>query len=301
MRPAAVIVNWNSEKETLATVENLASWSAVRPEIIVVDNGSTDGSAGEIAARCPGTVLLRNRTNRGYAGGNNDGIGKALELGCDPILLLNNDADIDEKSLGLLIEDLDSRPELGVVGPVLREQTGRGYELHYGGRDIARFQDTRQRKPPGKARPGNENFLFPVDYVPGTALLVRAEVYRKTGTLDERFFFSGEIADFCEKARRLGYESAVDLRASAMHHPDMREPSRSTLRTYYSLRNRFLFVRNNREGTIFVPFVLWTMRGVLLAGSALLTGRRDRARALILALADGLRGRWGNRNELFGA
>ena len=87
----AVVLNWNGGDDTLACLESLAE---AEVDTICVDNGSADGSADVVAARFPDVELLRNGTNLGYAGGNNVGIRRALELGAEWVWLVNNDATV---------------------------------------------------------------------------------------------------------------------------------------------------------------------------------------------------------------
>jgi GT2 family glycosyltransferase len=295
MTLAVLILNWNSLEATVSSVKAVETWVSLKPKIIVVDNGSTDGSDARIAQRCPEAVLIPNPLNRGYAGGNNDGIRRAMEMGCDLLLLLNSDAVVSEDCVSDLVRALEENTRLGIVGPVLEEGGTEGITLHGGGRDITRHINSRRILGKGKEERG----LFEVDYVPGTVLLTKGEVVRSVGLLDERYFFSAEIADFCERARLKGFRCAVVGHARATHLLSEKFGMRRTLYPYYSLRNRFLFIRLHRRRAL--PLLsLWTLRGIFLVGSALLTLQWPRARALALALRDGLRGRWGDRNELFG-
>jgi len=299
MRLAVVILNWKSAGETISCALAVESWKTLRPVVIVVDNGSGDSDRDKISRHCPGALLISNSLNRGYAGGNNDGMRKALELGCDRILLLNNDASVTEGCVRTLLRALEENPALGMVGPLLKESVGNTTIFHSGGKDIARFIHTRQTATPAGKEEGTLS-LSPVDYVPGTALLMRSTVFSKIGPLDERYFFSGEVADLCERAKRGGFGCAIDRRASAAHRPAGNSRLRNNLYSYYSLRNRFLFIRLHRRNR-FTLLSLWAARGLFMMGGALLTLRWSRARAIALAVIDGLRGKWGNRNELFNA
>src|SRR5690348_9251432 len=81
---AVVIVNWNRADDTIRAVRSLPPVA----HVIVVDNGSTDGSAQRISTACPDVVLVEAAENLGFGGGNNRGVARALELGADQILLL---------------------------------------------------------------------------------------------------------------------------------------------------------------------------------------------------------------------
>ncbi|MDP2989467.1 MAG: hypothetical protein Q8O57_02750, partial [Kiritimatiellota bacterium] len=165
-------------------------------------------------------------------------------------------------------------------------------------RDIARHLGTRHECPaPDLPALIATHRLLDVDYVPGTVALVRAEVFRTVGLFDEDYFFSGEMADFCRRAGEAGYASAVCTRAWATHEPG--GGARSTLYRYYTLRNRFLYIRKFHPSRRTLFACLWSAVGLAMVARSLIQGRPAEARAAWRALRDGLVGRFGNRNELF--
>ena len=142
--------------------------------------------------------------------------------------------------------------------------------------------------------------LYDVEYVPGTVLLARSSIFKEVGLLDEDYFFSGEIADFCKRVRDAGYRVCVDLEEQARHCPDRAsEPLRKTLYVYYSVRNRFLYARKHHGRMKALYFAFWTGLGTLAIGRALIRGQPATARAIWLALLDGLGNRYGNQNAKF--
>lgn len=297
---AFVILNWNSASRTLAVVESLRGWQRLRPLVVIVDNDSRDGSAGLIERSCPGAVLVKLGENRGFGGGCNAGIRKALELGCERICLLNSDAVIDEECATRLLDTLAGDDDIGIAGPLLVEEEEGGESLSAGGRSPAFFPATRITVS-GSGTPRTDGgAVRDVDYVPGTVFMAKAAVFEGTGYLEESYFFGGEIAEFCLRTREGGLRCVVDTKVSARHERRDPDEAMDRLRAYYSLRNRFLYVRRNCR-PMAIPLTLWwAMTGAAMAGSSLLTGRRGRARALSLGLRDGLVGRWGGGNELFG-
>jgi GT2 family glycosyltransferase len=150
--------------------------------------------------------VLESPINRGFAGGSNLGIEAALTSGSNAVLLLNNDAVVDGSSVATMLATLGSDPAIGVVGPTVWH---RGQCVSAGGRDIARYGRThlRLREPRGG--------LLDVDYVPGAVALVKRQVFECVGLLDEEFFFGGEMADLCHRARQCGFRSVIDSRAQA--------------------------------------------------------------------------------------
>jgi hypothetical protein len=192
-----------------------------------------------------------------------------------------------------LLECMRHSPDLAVVGSLLEE----GGKIYAGGRNIGAHSRTRIPYEPkdGNSEPG----LIAVDYVPGSALLVRREAFEKVGLLDEEFFFSGEIADFCMRVQLAGLKCAVYTGCQASHAPDANSTLRETLYNYYTLRNRFLFIRRHLRYTKLFWSLRWVAEGIVQIIIALLKGRRKRARALWLGLRDGVTGRFGDRNAQF--
>ena len=291
MELAVIVLNWNAAAETISCVRAIASWKRLRPTVWVVDNGSADGSAGVIARECPDVRLIRNSVNLGFAGGNNRGIVQALSTGDAPLLLLNNDAFIEEQQVIRLLDTLQADERLGFVGPLLFDADGEGRLLSAGGRDIARHTNTHI----GKVMDGAP--VRKVDYVPGTVVVVRAAVFRAVGLFDQDYFFGGEVADLCERARQHGYSSAIDARAQAFHATSHSADLRGTLHIYYVFRNRLLFIRKFRRAQIIPLYSFWTLYGLAVSLRAQLRGEQIRARAIRLGLLDGLRGRFGGQNE----
>jgi GT2 family glycosyltransferase len=119
------------------------------------------------------------------------------------------------------------------------------------------------------------------------------------GLLDEHYFFGGEIADFCKRAFDKGYKAYVDLEAEAWHDLARADRLRDTLYAYYSLRNRFLYVRKHYKSQKLIYFSLWIWRGFTAFSRSLLQLNFARARAIALAVAHGLTNRFGNQNGKF--
>ncbi|MEZ5333671.1 MAG: glycosyltransferase family 2 protein, partial [Thermoanaerobaculia bacterium] len=248
----------------------------------VVDNDSSGDDLARLEAALPGVRILPAGTNLGFGGGNNLAL-RELATGC--ALLLNPDAGLAEADAERLLAELESDPRIAVTGPLLTDPTGRVEAV--GGRDIGRHART-HRRPEEAVAPDAPP--IEVDYVPGTAALLRLDAVRAVGGFDERFFFSGEMADLCRRLREAGWRCVVVPGARAWHRRADRDAARRDLDAYYSLRNRFLFVRKHgAPGRRW----WWAARGTVSALRHLVTGRPARARAEMRAVLHGLRGRFG--------
>jgi GT2 family glycosyltransferase len=286
-----IILNWNAASDTIRCVRHIASWQRLQPAVWVVDNGSTDGSAGAITRECPDVHLIRNSANLGFAGGNNRGIVEILSIGNSPILLLNNDAFIEEDDVIRLLDTLQANQRIGFVGPLLFDAAQQDKLLSAGGKDPARYHQSHILELPL----GDPVRI--VECVPGTVVLARAEIFRTVSLLDEAYFFASEVADLCMQANHQGYLSVIDTRARAFHNLHRSSHLRNTLHTYYIIRNRFLLIRKFHRNWKILFYGFWTLYSLALAVKVQLDGKPSTAKAVCLGLLDGLLGRFGGQNE----
>lgn len=285
---SVVVLNWNAAEDTIACIRPLLTWQRVQPHIWVVDNASADNSVRQIKQALPQVSLIANDHNLGFCGGSNAGIRAALAASDAPILLLNNDAAIAEADALHLIQTLEAQPDIGLLVPLLYEADGRSI-IAAGGKNPALHLNTR-------VVPSAAGGVQLVETVSGTAALTRADLWRTVGLLDERFFFSTEMADLSLRARRHGYRAAVDYDARATHRTARSSALRHTLYVYYIVRNRFLILKNHARWRIDL-WKFWLAYTAVLALKLRLTGERATATAVWLALGDALNGRWGGQNE----
>jgi GT2 family glycosyltransferase len=296
---AAVVLNWNRREDTLAC---LASLERVpdRPElVVVVDNASTDGTAEAVAERCPRAELVRSPENRGFAGGNNLGIERALELGADHVLILNNDAEVEPGAIRTLVDAAAARPDAGSVGakilfaepPNLVWFAGAEY-------DPRRGYNGRQR---GYREPddGRWDGIRETDRACGAAMLVPRAVLERVGGFDESLFLYAEDVEWSLRAARAGFRHYVVGESVVRHHVSAAAGGESSpLTLYYGLRNSLVVAER------FAPLgrlATWRRRLVLLgahAAQALLArGRLAGLRAVAAGFRDGLRRRLGPRQR----
>jgi GT2 family glycosyltransferase len=257
----------------------------------VVDNGSQDDSVERIRRECAGVRFLLSDHNLGFAAGNNLAIQQALTEGRTAcFLLLNNDAVIDEAGARRLLDTL-GHTRAGIVGPTLRDPPPAMSLQAAGGLSPVWRVNTHMRHIPDESAP------YPVDYVPGTAILIAAEVFEQVGLLDEQYFISGEIADFCLRARRHGYRPLIDPIVTVYHDTGRSSELRVAFYTYYFMRNRFLFVRKLYPRWRLPLALYWSLFALVSIAGSRLRGQRRRAAALSLALRHGLTGQFGDRSK----
>ncbi|MCI0184442.1 glycosyltransferase family 2 protein [Sulfoacidibacillus ferrooxidans] len=206
-----VIVNYNTKSMLFQCLQSIAAHTSIPHEIIVVDNGSTDGSVQALRhVNSDHLIVIANNHNKGYAKACNQGI----VAGSSPyILLLNSDVMVTEQWLEPLLHCMKSDPRIAVVGPKMIDEHGRitgagvvGTEAHHVPRGLL------ERDEPGKYDQ-QEDCLS----VCGAAYLIRRDLLGELGLFDEHYFFYFEETDYSFHARHQGYR-VVYCPQSTIYH-----------------------------------------------------------------------------------
>ena len=289
-----MVLSWNGREATLACLRSLSAVEGL--DVVVVDNASRDGSAEAVAAEFPGTLLLRNERNLGFAGGMNVGLRAALDAGAEHVVLLNNDMEVDPGFLEPLLEAVSDESVGAACSQVLfadspariwyagaRFRPGRGYHGRNTGYGQAPLPSSTPPYPTGRAC--------------GGAMLARRDALERVGLFDETLFAYAEDMDWSLRARGLGL-GVVVVPASVVRHEVSAasggESSPATL--YYNLRNTL--VVSERRAPL-GPVATWRRRAeaVLVHVLQALASRRRLAglRAVAEGWRDFRRGRLGER------
>jgi GT2 family glycosyltransferase len=291
-----IILNWNGLEDTLECLASLASLDYPAYDVVVVDNGSTDGSVRAIRACFPLVMVIENEENLGFVGGNNVGLRYALDSGADYVLLLNNDTVIDPRFLTELVRVTEADERIGIASPVIFYYDAPD-EIWTAGAAIDWATGSTQRLRAGEAAREDETY-FDVDFVSGCALLAKREVVEKTGFLDSDFFLYYEEADWCVRARNEGFCIVCVPEARIWHKVSRSVGVSSPVISYYMARNALLFLRKHLTG---VQWVLSSVRHLVSMARSVLSAyvrhdnahRRANARAQVLGVWDFVRGRLG--------
>lgn len=209
-RLAIIIVTYNSKGEIDAALQALAPpRSRATHEIVVVDNASPDGTAAHVRARWPGVRVIDAGANVGFAAANNIGI---RQTSSEFVLLLNPDTRATGSAIDRLVNTLDTRDDVAIVGPRIVDGSGHA-ELSFGPM-ISPFAELRQkllvvgsqRRLPGitSAVERMTSRTRTVDWVSGACLMARRADLEAVGLFDERFFMYTEDVDLCASVRARG-------------------------------------------------------------------------------------------------
>jgi GT2 family glycosyltransferase len=242
MDVAVVVPNWNGAELLRPCLDSLRIQRGSSATVIVVDNGSTDGSAEIITAEYPEVVLLRQPTNLGFAGGVNVGIRHALENGARYVALFNNDAVAEPPWLARLVEAADRHPEAGIVTGKLLSGDGERIDSTGDFYSWWGYPFPRGRGEPNDGRYGEPEEIFGAS---GGATLYRAEMLRAIGLFDEEFFAYYEDVDISFRAQLAGWRVRYEPTAIALHHQGATSSRISGFHRFHSVKNFFfLYVKN---------------------------------------------------------
>lgn len=203
---AAVMLSWNDADRVIDFVGRLRALDPPPERIVVVDNASEGAGADRIEAALPGVELVRSDRNRGFAGGINLGIERALGPGIAWIWVLNTDLELPRDAGSRLLAALDRGERIGAAGPVLVEEDG-SVQTWGGGRVDLRTGVSRHVLGPGEE----------LDYLCGACLMLRRAALEDVGPLAERYFFYWEDTDFGFRLRERGWRLAVAEDCRVVH------------------------------------------------------------------------------------
>ncbi len=223
-RWAAVVVNYEAGDLLADCVASLrADASAGNPEIVVVDNGSRDGSVAALRATLPDVRVVVPHANVGYAAAANLGIA-ATTAGV--VAVCNPDLVVEAGCAAAMLDRLDAEPDVGAVGPVVRNPDGSPYPS---ARSVPSLPDAFGHAVLGVWWPSNPftrryrqldtdaTRARDVDWVSGAAVWLRRSAVDSVGGWDERFFMYLEDVDLCRRLRRLGWRVVYEPRGAVTH------------------------------------------------------------------------------------
>jgi len=279
LKISVIILTFNSKEYILNCLKSVKKSIYSNYEIIVVDNGSKDGTIELIQNNFPKVKLILNNKNFGFAGGNNRGVKEATG---DIFFLLNDDTVIDHDLIRVLVEELTSSDEIGIVGPKIFYMNPKD-KVWFGGGKIEWLR--------GEGKHLNGDVKQEVDFITGCALMIKKEVVKKVGLFDEQFFAYYEDADLCQKTKKANYKviylpfggvwHVKSATASTIYMEDIKGKHFKMLGRYlrFSIflkwkkhRNRFVFFMRHAKFIykvtflikfifIFTPKFLWLITG----------------------------------------
>ncbi len=239
MKVIVVVPNWNGRSGLKPCLDSLLA-QTLKSHVIVVDNGSTDGSAAYVEENYPGIEIIRHDSNKGYAGGVNPGFRRAIEDGAGYAAPFNNDAVADKEWLKNLAGHLDAHPEVGIATCKLMSSDGRALDSTGDYYTSWGLPYPRGRGEPADDRYDQDTAVFGAS---GGASLYRVSMLKQIGLLDEDFFAYYEDVDLSWRAQLAGWKVSYVPASIAYHEISTTGKKIKGFFTYQTIKN--------------YPYLLW--------------------------------------------
>jgi GT2 family glycosyltransferase len=285
-----ITVSYNCAEKTLELLRSLERQTDQNFDVIVVDNDSAPadrGILGEYAASSPLKLdIIYSDTNRGFSGGNNLAIRKALAQGSEYVFLINPDITVDAGFISAIrgsFSDNEIKKSVEICGVFLDEgqrHTAFAGKIQWLKATLPHIYDYEEFR--------NLQFSEKI-YAIGAGILVDRQVFEKIGFLDERYFLYFEDADFCMRARQNGIPTRFIQGIKITHGVSQStQQLGSPLLLRYHMRNAHLF--NWTHGPLWVKIALpfWSFLGIVkqLSKILLMPSRRTQSRAIAAGIID---------------
>lgn len=248
-----IIVNYKVRDELFNCLRSVyESKTKASFEIIVVDNDEIKTIGKDLKKEFPQVIYLSSKTNLGFGGGNNLGFRKAKG---DFIYFLNPDTKMEENSIDSLVQFLKKDKKIGIVAPLLLNQKGIPYPLQ-GTLELTPKRAIFSHSIINKLFPGNKvsrqfwqigwdkTKVKEVDVVPGTAFMIRREIFEEISGFDQKFFLYFEEFDLCKKVREMGYKVFINPQARVIHLWESSTKQRNDINEIFN-KSRFYYFRKN--------------------------------------------------------
>jgi GT2 family glycosyltransferase len=247
---SVIIVSYNTRALLLECLESLRAVT-LPLEVLVVDNASTDGSVEAVREKRPDVGVIANRENLGFSKANNLGLRAAR---APYVLILNSDAAVRPGAVEAMAGILDTRPEVGIVGPRTVSSDGT-IQISFGP-DLTPWNEWRQRALVRAVKAGDPAAVRRATalagsehepaWVSGSCFLARRDLLLSLGGFDEDFFLYEEDVDLCVRVRAAGSRVLFTPRAEVVHHLGRSmEQAASRAREEYRRSHRLFYRKHN--------------------------------------------------------
>lgn len=281
-----ITLNWNRRDDTLACLESLCCLAYPNARVLVVDNGSTDGSPQAIARQFLQVEQIVNPQNLGFAGGFNVGLRHALAAGADFAFILNNDTIAAPNILELLVAAASAN-DVGIVAPSIfyASDPARVWSTG-GGRNRLTLEMTGDH---GRRAPITE--ITEREFLSGCAMCIKRSALERVGLFDEEFFMYYEDSDYCLRTRRAGFQLLVVPQARIWHKvATSSDGSDAPAERYWMGRSSVRFFRKHARGGQWLAIISWRAGSAIKTVWRLVSARRwVAARAYLRGVWEGIR------------
>lgn len=233
---AVIVLNYKVRDQALQCINSVLKSTYPDLEIIVVDNNSDDGIK-DFLPKIKNLEFISSTSNLGYTGGNNLGILRALEDEVEFIFILNPDTTIEKDTISKCVAKMKDQA-VGIIGPKVLFSDQK--TIWYAGGKLDQDNVLGSHLGVDERDQGQFDKEGETDYVSGGAMFTRAEVFKRVGLFDDRYFLYYEDSDFCLRAKEAGFGVVFYPQAVVYHKNAQSTGLGSPLQDYFITRNRFL-------------------------------------------------------------
>jgi GT2 family glycosyltransferase len=240
-----IVLTWNGWKDTEECLRSLRPVIEDGMCVLVVDNGSTDGTPDKVREAFPRVEVVENGRNLGFPGGNNAGMRKALSRGAEYVILLNNDTVVDRDFARELLCVAERDKKAGMVTSKIYFYD-RPQVVWFAGADVSTWTGRSRHAGFGEVDRGQFDEVVEIGRPCGCALLVSRTFLEDVGLMEEDLFLYGEEIDWVLRARRKGFRCVFAPRSHVWHKVSIGMGGPSSGNTYYyAVRNMLLTLRRH--------------------------------------------------------
>lgn len=277
-----VLLNWNTYSETKACLSSLKEVSYKNADVVVVDNNSQDDSADKLESEFEWITLIRNDTNRGFAGGCNVGIEYFKHRDYKYVLLLNNDTVVEPGFIEPLVQTAEAHQCVAGVSSVIEYKDDEGIWFAGGEFDpiLVRWHRETEIK---------SGRTYETGFITGAVFLMPIPAIEELGTLNESFFFGGEDQDFVYRAHQNGWRFFIAPDSVVLHEVGAASETGSPFKYYHATRNRILFSSLHHSSLEKVQFTMYfIVSRIIRIIQWLYFWEIDRTRAVAIGISDAI-------------
>lgn len=253
---AVIILHYQNVQDTLACLKSIFNSENKENKfiVLVINNSEDDRLKNSLEKISDKVIIIQNNVNAGFARGNNIGIRKAITLGCNNFILLNNDTLVRTDTVKKLVEYARDSLNAGIFSPKIYFAPGyeyhknrykiqeRGKVIWYAGGIIDWKNIYPSHVGVDQVDKGQFDTITDTDFATGCCMLIKKDIINKVGYFDEKYFLYFEDVDFSQRVKKYGFRVMYNPLTSIWHKnaASSGKPG-SSLHNYYQTRNRLYF------------------------------------------------------------
>jgi len=242
-----ILVTTNEEHNLKLLFSSIKRQSCEDIALYLIDNNSSDNSVSLAQKLYPSIKVKKLNKNIGFASANNLGAKVAIEDGCDLLFILNNDTELHPDCIKELVSLSQKDEQIGCTGPIVfkySQNKNRNIIQEYGGHiDFKNYKIKKNYVNQIYEKLENIPESMDVEFIMGGAFIIRADLVRRIGLFEPRYFIYGDEIDLSYRVIKKGYKLCVTKKAKLWHnhYPASDNLKRYYFERYYILRNKYLY------------------------------------------------------------